>query len=51
MDGGVVVEKGSPNEVFNNPQHDRTKSFLRRLRAESEEYVEALKAAAAAEGL
>ena len=51
MDGGVVVEKGSPSEVFNNPQHDRTKSFLSRLRTENEEYVEALKAVASAEGL
>ncbi|BBH18151.1 ATP-binding protein [Nocardioides baekrokdamisoli] len=51
MDGGIVVEKGTPTEVFNNPQHERTKSFLSRLRSESQEYVEALKAAAAAESL
>ena len=51
MDGGVVVEQGAPTDVFNNPQHERTKSFLSRLRAESEEYVEALKVAAAAETL
>ncbi|MGH3440192.1 MAG: amino acid ABC transporter ATP-binding protein [Sciscionella sp.] len=28
MDGGVVVESGSPKDVIANPQHDRTKSFL-----------------------
>jgi polar amino acid transport system ATP-binding protein len=31
MDQGVVVEKGVPTEVFANPQHDRTKSFLSRI--------------------
>jgi polar amino acid transport system ATP-binding protein len=34
MDDGVVVEEGPPGEVINNPQHDRTKSFLRRMRQE-----------------
>ncbi|MGU3437908.1 amino acid ABC transporter ATP-binding protein [Actinomycetes bacterium M1A6_2h] len=28
MDGGVVVEQGSPAEVFDNTQHERTKAFL-----------------------
>lgn len=28
MDGGVVVETGTPTEVLDNPQHDRTKTFL-----------------------
>ena len=28
MEGGVIVEEGSPSEVFDNPQHDRTKDFL-----------------------
>jgi polar amino acid transport system ATP-binding protein len=28
MDGGVIVEEGSPAEVFDNPQHERTKDFL-----------------------
>lgn len=31
MDGGVVVEEGTPSEIFNNPKSDRTKQFLRRL--------------------
>ncbi|MDA3147771.1 amino acid ABC transporter ATP-binding protein [Leucobacter sp. UCMA 4100] len=28
IDDGVVVESGNPNEVFDNPQSERTKSFL-----------------------
>ncbi|MFI5616330.1 amino acid ABC transporter ATP-binding protein [Streptomyces sp. NPDC051567] len=31
MDGGVVVESGSPREVLGNPQHDRTKAFLSKV--------------------
>ncbi|NLU83039.1 amino acid ABC transporter ATP-binding protein [Rhodococcus sp. HNM0569] len=31
MDGGVVVEAGPPREVLENPQHERTKTFLSRL--------------------
>ncbi|MDE2409249.1 MAG: amino acid ABC transporter ATP-binding protein [Actinomycetales bacterium] len=29
MDGGVVVEAGAPAEVIDNPQHERTRTFLR----------------------
>lgn len=28
MDGGVIAEKGTPEEVFGNPQNERTKEFL-----------------------
>ncbi len=28
MDEGVIVEQGTPEEVFDNPQSDRTKDFL-----------------------
>ena len=28
MDGGVIVEQGPPDEVFDHPQSDRTKDFL-----------------------
>ena len=28
MDGGVVVERGEPQDVLGNPQHDRTQRFL-----------------------
>ncbi len=31
MDGGVIVEQGSPMEVINNPQQERTKLFLNRF--------------------
>ncbi|WP_434291205.1 amino acid ABC transporter ATP-binding protein [Celeribacter sp. SCSIO 80788] len=29
MDGGVVVEEGTPAEVFSNPRQERTRNFLR----------------------
>lgn len=32
LDGGVIVEKGTPTEIFDNPEHERTKVFLNRLR-------------------
>ena len=28
MDGGVIVEQGSPDEVFNHPKSERTRAFL-----------------------
>ncbi len=31
MDGGKVVEEGTPQEVIENPQHPRTRSFLSRF--------------------
>ncbi|MDO4685340.1 MAG: amino acid ABC transporter ATP-binding protein [Corynebacterium sp.] len=31
MDGGAVVEAGTPAEVLDNPQHNRTKTFLSSL--------------------
>ena len=31
MDGGVVVEEGSPREVFERPQAERTKTFLSKV--------------------
>jgi len=31
MDGGVVVEAGSPRDVLGNPQHERTKAFLSKV--------------------
>lgn len=37
MDGGVVVEEGSPAQIFNAPQQERTRGFLRKyLTAERE---------------
>ena len=31
MDGGVVVEQGDPAQVIGDPQHERTRSFLKRV--------------------
>ncbi|MCW2854926.1 MAG: arginine transporter ATP-binding protein [Marmoricola sp.] len=51
MDGGVVVEQGDPREVINNPQHERTKTFLARIREENDEHAAALEERAEAEKL
>lgn len=31
MDGGYIVEENVPNELFGNPQHERTQSFLSKV--------------------
>lgn len=31
MDDGVVVEQGPPNDIINNPQNERTKTFLNQV--------------------
>ena len=31
MDGGVIVECGSPREMLSNPRHDRTREFLSKV--------------------
>ena len=31
MDGGSVVEEGTPEQIFSNPQHNRTKAFLSKV--------------------
>jgi polar amino acid transport system ATP-binding protein len=31
IDGGVVVESGPPHELFDNPRHERTRSFLSKV--------------------
>ena len=31
MDGGVIVEEGTPADIFNHPKEERTKSFLGRI--------------------
>ena len=28
MDSGIIMEQGTPDEVFNHPQKERTKQFL-----------------------
>lgn len=34
MDAGVIVEQGTPEEVFSNPKEERTKQFLSRYNKE-----------------
>ena len=31
MDGGVIAESGTPEQIFNNPQNSRTKEFLSKV--------------------
>lgn len=31
MDGGVIVEQGTPNDIFNNPKNPRTIDFLSKV--------------------
>ena len=31
MNDGVILEEGSPEEVFGQPKHDRTREFLRSM--------------------
>ena len=31
MDGGYIVEQGSPSEIFDHPQNERTQSFLSKV--------------------
>ena len=31
MDNGVVLEEGTPNQIFNNPKEERTKEFLSKI--------------------
>ncbi len=31
LDGGVIVESGTPEQLFNDPQHHRTKTFLSQI--------------------
>lgn len=31
MDGGVIVEEGTPKDIFNSPREKRTQDFLRKL--------------------
>lgn len=36
MDGGVIVEQGSPKDIFTSPKEERTKAFLARTLQKSE---------------
>ena len=40
LDGGHIVESGTPGEVFGRPKNDRTRDFLNRIsRLEQPEYI------------
>lgn len=32
MDQGVIIEEGTPQQLFENPEQERTKTFLKRIR-------------------
>ena len=32
MDNGIILEEGTPDEIFNHPKQERTKEFLQRFR-------------------
>lgn len=38
MDGGIVVEEGSPREIFTRPKEERTSQFLHRVLRDDYEY-------------
>ena len=31
MDEGRIIEEGTPNEIFSNPQNPRTQDFLKKV--------------------
>jgi len=31
MDGGVIAEEGTPKQIFEDPQNERTKDFLSKV--------------------
>ena len=31
MDGGNILEEGTPDEIFNHPKNERTKDFLSKV--------------------
>ena len=31
MDEGIIMEQGTPDEIFGSPKNDRTKSFLNKV--------------------
>ena len=31
MDGGVIAEEGTPQQIFEDPQNERTKDFLSKV--------------------
>ncbi len=39
MDGGFVVEEGTPNQIFTNPKEERTREFLSRILPKDMYYI------------
>lgn len=39
LEGGKIIEDGTPHEVFNFPKHERTKQFLSRFFNQAEYYI------------
>ena len=31
MDGGEIIEQGTPEDIFENPRNDRTREFLSKV--------------------
>ncbi|WP_169928850.1 amino acid ABC transporter ATP-binding protein [Brachybacterium ginsengisoli] len=48
MDQGLIVEQGPPSEVLDSPRHERTRSFLQRVRTGEAAPVESADAASPA---
>ena len=42
MDQGVIVERGTPDEILRNPKHERTRRFIERI-LRRQERLDALK--------
>jgi polar amino acid transport system ATP-binding protein len=42
MDAGAVVEEGPPDQCLGNPQHERTRTFLSRMRREEAAHAQAV---------
>lgn len=38
MDGGVIVEEGTPHDIFDAPKEERTRKFLRRVLPDNYEF-------------
>ena len=37
MSDGLIVEEGTPEEIFTNPKEEKTRAFLKRMIAREEE--------------
>ena len=39
MEDGIIAERGTPEEVFEHPENERTRKFLQRFLNDSHEKV------------